>query len=219
MRQKAALPYDAIFTYVYAVFRINLCLLAAGMPLVLALALTGSPLAAWPFFAGLSVLCGPAVTAAFAAFAAMSEEPDRVGRAFWTGYRSGFLRSLAVAGIAAAAVIALGVDFQLAAASPFKVAVPMLALLIALVVAVTTAVLAAARRPSAPSLLACAYLCVRKWYLNLANLAVLGVLLAAVLTKPALGLAVLPGPALYVIWANTRHIISPLTSVIDPQKG
>jgi hypothetical protein len=219
MREKAALPYDAIFDYVYALFRINLCLLAAGSPLVLALACTGSPLAAWPFFAALSALCGPAATAAFAAFEAMAEETARVGRVFWAAYRAGFLRSLAIAGIAAAAVIALGVDLQLTAASPFKAAVPMLALLIALVVTATTAALAARRRLSAADLLACAYLCVRKWYLSLADLAVLGVLLAAIVAKPALGLAILPGPALYVVWANARHIISPLTCAIDPQKG
>jgi len=212
MRTKSALPYDAIFTYVYAVFRINLCLLAAGLPVVLALAFTGSPLAAWPFFAGLSALCGPAVTAAFAAFDVMSEEPHRVGRAFWSGYRTGFTRSLKVAAVAAAAVIVLGVDLELAAGTAFRAAAPMLLLLIALVVAMTTAVLATGRRLPGPGLLACAYLSVRKWYLSLANLAVLGVLLAAIVAKPALGLAVLPGPALYVVWANARHIVSPLTT-------
>jgi hypothetical protein len=213
MRTKAALPYDAIFNYVYAVFRINLCLIAAGLPVILALAFTGSPLTAWPFFALLSALCGPAITGAFAAFEAMSsDESYRVGRSFWSAYRAGFTRSLAVAAVAAAAVIVLGIDLELAAGTPFKAAAPMLLLLIALIVVVTTAVLATGRRPAGPVLLACAYLSVRKWYLSLANLAVLGVLLAAIVAKPALGLAVLPGPVLYVVWANTRHIVSPLTT-------
>jgi hypothetical protein len=232
MRTKAALPYDAIFGYAYAVFRINFCLLAATLPVVLALAVAGLQLTAWPFFAVLSVLCGPAVTAAFAAFEDMGEETDRVGRTFWSAYRAGFARSLAVAAAASAAVVILGIDLELAAGTPFKAVVPMLAASIALVVVVTTAVLATGpgavrvsdpggsadrRRPVGPGgpgavLLACAYLSVRKWYLSLANLAVLGVLLAAIVTKPALGLAVLPGPALYVMWANTRHIVAPLTS-------
>lgn len=217
MRSKTALPYDAIFGYVYAVFRINLCLLAAGLPVLLAFAFTGAPIAAWPFFTALAALCGPAVTAAFAAFECMGEETDRVGRAFWSAYRAGFTRSLAIAALAAAAVIVLGVDLEAAAGTPAATVVPMLALLIAVVVLVTMALLAAGRRLpgrrlSGRSVAACAYLCVRKWYLSLANLAVLGVLLAAIVGKPALGLAVLPGPALYVVWANTRHIIAALTT-------
>jgi hypothetical protein len=80
---------------------------------------------------------------------------------------------------------------------------------------VTTALLASGRGLRVHGVLACAYLSIRKWYLSLANLAVLGVLLAAIVGKPALGLAVLPGPALYVVWANTRHIVAPLTTT-DP---
>lgn len=219
---KSQLPYDAIFAYVYAVFRINLCLLAAGLPVVLAFAFTRSPLAAWPFFVGLSALCGPAVAAAFAAFDVMSDEPDRVGRTFWRAYRAGFGRSLAVSGIAAILVIVLGVDLEFAAGTAFRAAIPMLALLIALVVAVTTTALAAGRSLTVPDVLAAAYLTVRKWYLSLADLAVLGLLVAAIVVKPALGLAVLPGPALYVVWANARHVVLPLTSTprtIDARKG
>ena len=220
--KKSPLPYDTIFAYVYAVFRINLCLLAAGLPVVLAFAFTRSPLDAWPFFVGLSALCGPAIAAAFAAFDVMSDESDRVGRVFWHAYRAGFARSLAVSGVAAVVVIVLGVDLEFAAGTAFRAAIPMLALLIALVVAVTTTVLASGRRLSIPGVLAAAYLTVRKWYLSLADLAVLGALLAAIVVKPALGLAVLPGPALYVVWANARHVVLPLTattSTIDARKG
>ncbi|MBR7836933.1 hypothetical protein KDL01_26890 [Actinospica durhamensis] len=212
MRSKTALPYDAIFAYVYAVFRINLCLMAAGLPLLLAFAFTGSQVAAWPFFVALATLCGPAVTAAFAAFEHVSDEADRVGRVFWSAYWAGFVRSLAVSALAAAAVILLGVDLEVAAGTPARGVIPMLATLIAVVVVVTTALLAAGRRLCAAGVLACAYLCIRRWYLSVANLAVLGVLLAAIVGKPALGLAVLPGPALYVVWANTRHIVAPLTT-------
>ncbi|WP_034270420.1 DUF624 domain-containing protein [Actinospica robiniae] len=212
MGSKTALPYEAIFGYVYAVFRLNLCLLAAGLPVLLAFAFTGSQIEAWPFFTALAALCGPAVTAAFAACACMGEETDRVGRVFWSAYRAAFARSLAVAAVAAAAVIVLGVDLEAAAGTPARAVIPMLAALIAVVVLMTTAMLASGRRLSAAGLLACAYLSIRKWYLSLANLAVLGVLLAAIVGKPVLGLAVLPGPALYVVWANTRHIVASLTT-------
>jgi hypothetical protein len=210
VRTKTALPYDAIFGYVYAMFRINLCLTAAGLPVLLAFAFTGPQIAAWPFFVALSALCGPAATGAFAAFASMSEETDRVGRAFWAAYRAGFGRSLATAALAAAAVILLGIDLELAAGASLQVTIPVFTLLIALVIVVTTAVLAKGSALSRRGVAACAYLCVRKWYLSLANLGVLGVLLTVVTAKPALGLALLLAPALYVVWANTRHVIAPL---------
>lgn len=214
-RPRGTVPYEAVFTTVYAGLRINLCLVTAGLPVIVGLALVGSPLAAWPFFAALSALCGPAVTAAFAAFEAMNDDPQLVGRSFWSAYRAGFVRSLAIAAAAAASVIVLGVDFQLAAGTAFGAVTPMLALLIALVVIVTTNVLAAGRRPSRRLLLTAAYLSIRKWYLGVANLAVLGVLLAAIVAKPAVGLFLLPAPTLYVVWANGRHTLSLLTA--DPQ--
>jgi hypothetical protein len=61
-----------------------------------------------------------------------------------------------------------------------------------------------------------AYLSLRRWYLSLANVVVLGVLLAAVVAKPAVGLFLLPAPVLYVVWANARHVLSPLTGRDEP---
>lgn len=206
MRLLARVPYDTIFTMVYASLKINLCLLAACLPLLLALALTGQPLQAWPFFTALSAICAPAVAAAFGAFHAFSEGDHRIGRAYWTSYKESFGRSLAVGATAAALVIVLAVDFQLALGSPFGAVTPMLALLIAMVVTVTTTALTTGAGVRPKALLGCAYLSLRKWYLSLANLAVLGVLGAAVVGKPMIGLLLLPAPALYVVWANTRYI-------------
>ncbi|NUP52763.1 MAG: hypothetical protein HOW97_36385 [Catenulispora sp.] len=194
------IPYDAVFGAVYAGLKINLCLLLAASPLLVALALTPEPLAAWPFFAMLAALCGPASAGAFAAFD---------GRGFWHGYRSGFVRSLSTAAAAAATVVVLGVDLQQAVGTRFAAATPLLAVVLVLVVTVTTALLAAGWRLSRRTVLAAAYLSIRKWYLALANTAVLGVLLAAIVAKPAVGLFVLPAPALYVVWANARHMLSP----------
>lgn len=209
-------PYEAIFSTVYAGLRINLCLLAAVLPVLVALAVAGSPLSAWPFFVALSALCGPAVTAAFAVFEVMAEEPQHLVRAFWWAYRAGFGRSLATAGAAAGAVIVLGVDLRMAVGGRFGAVTPLLAVLIALVVIVTTTVLAAGRRLTRREVVAAAYLSVRKWYLSVANLVVLGVLLAAVIAKPAFGLFLLPAPVLYVVWANARHVLSPLTEREEP---
>ena len=209
-------PYEAIFSTVYAGLRINLCLLAAVLPLVVALALGGSPLSAWPFFVALSVFCGPAVGAAFAVFGDVAEDPQHLVRRFWSAYRTGFARSAATAGVAAGAVIVLGVDLQMAVGTRLGAVTPVLAVLIGLVVIVSTTVLAAGRRLSRRELVVAAYLSLRRWYLSLANVVVLGVLLAAVVAKPAVGLFLLPAPVLYVVWANARHVLSPLTGRDEP---
>ncbi|WP_155372930.1 DUF624 domain-containing protein [Catellatospora vulcania] len=206
MRLLARLPYDTVFGTVYAGLKINLCLVAACLPLLAALTVGGSPLQAWPFYTALSALCGPAVAAAFAAFRQLSDGEHGVSRAFWAAYRTSFGRALAVAGAASAAVIVLAADFQLALGGPFGAVTPMLALLIALVVVTATALLAVDARLSRRALLGCAYLSIRHWYLSLANLAILGVLAAAIVAKPAIGLFLLPAPALYAVWANTRHL-------------
>ncbi|MDI1462598.1 hypothetical protein QEZ54_16620 [Catellatospora sp. KI3] len=209
MRLLARLPYDTIFNTVYAGLKLNLCLLAACSPLLLALAASREPLSAWPFFTALAALCGPAVRAAFATFAGLAEGDDRVARTFLAAYRTSFGRSLGVAAVAAALVIVLAADFQLALGGPFGAVTPLLALLIALVVATAVAALTAAAPVRPKPLLACAYLSLRHWYLTLVNLAVLAVLAAAVVTRPALGLFLLPAPALYLVWANTRHLTHP----------
>lgn len=209
-------PYEAIFSTVYAGLRINLCLLAAVLPLLGALALGGSPLSAWPVFVALSALCGPATAAAFAVFGDVTQDSQHLVRRFWSAYRTGFMRSLATAGIAAGAVIVLGVDLRMAVGTRFGAVTPLLAVFIGLVVVVTTSVLAAGRRLSRREVVVVAYLSLRKWYLSLANVVVLGVLLAAVVAKPAVGLFLLPAPVLYVVWANARHVLSPLAGRDEP---
>lgn len=215
-QSQSRVPYEAIFSTVYAGLRINLCLTAACLPVILALALGGSPLSAWPFFVALSALCGPAAAAAFAVFEVMADAPEHLMRAFWSAYRTGFGPSLTAGGAAAAAVIVLGVDLRMAVGTRFGATTPLLAVLIGLVVIVTTTMLCAGRRLSRRELLVVAYLSLRKWYLSLANLVVLGVLLAAVAVKPAVGLFLLPAPVLYVVWANARHVLSPLTEREEP---
>jgi len=190
-----------MFTTVYAGLRINLCLVLAASPMTVALAFTSEPLKAWPFFVLLSAVCGPAAAATFAVFEHRTS--------FWCGYRSAFARSLTVAGAAATCVVVLGFDLQQAVGTRFAAVTPVLAVLLALVTAVTTVMLAAGWRLSGRGVLAAAYLSIRKWHLTLANTAVLSVLLAAIVAKPVVGLFVLPAPALYVVWANARHMLSP----------
>jgi hypothetical protein len=206
MRLLARLPYETVFNTVYAGLKVNLCLVAATLPLLLALAATPAPLEAWPFFTALAALCGPAAAGAFGAFAAFGEGEHRIGRAYWAAYQASFGRALAAAAVAAVLVIVLAVDFQLALGGPLGAVTPVLALLIALVVAATTVLLASGAKWQVRALLSCAYLSVRGWHLSLLNLAVLATLATAVAVKPAIGLFLLPAPVLYVVWANTRHL-------------
>jgi hypothetical protein len=46
------------------------------------------------------------------------------------------------------------------------------------------------------------YLAVKRWYLSLAALALLGIIAAAALTQPVLGTALAPAPLLFVVWSN-----------------
>ncbi|MFD7416714.1 hypothetical protein [Kitasatospora purpeofusca] len=211
MRERTGLPYESVFATVYAGLRINLCLALATLPVTVAAALGATAPAARPLTAALSVLCGPAVRGACAAFAAVTDEPQRVGRSFWAGYRAGFAHACRTAAVAAAAVLVLVTDLRLATGTAFAPLTPVLLLLIALVVLVAVTVLASDRPLPARLLLPTAYLALRRWHLGLATLAVLAVLLAAVALRPAVGLLLLPAPALYVAWVNTRHVLAPLT--------
>ena len=202
------IPYDAVFATVYAGLRINLCLLVCVSPLLVALAFTGEPLAAWPFFTVLSAICA----------VRRAPEPSRCSRAGLSGPDTvpGSHVPWASPGPPPAVWSCSESTCNMAVGTRFAAATPLLAVLLALVVAVTTTMLAAGWRLSGRRVLAAAYLSLRKWYLALANAAVLGVLLAAIVAKPAVGLFLLPAPALYVVWANARHALSPLTRREEP---
>ena len=175
---------------------VNLLMAVACAPLLLALALVADPLAAVPFLAVLSVLCGPAVVGAFGAFAA----DDRPARAFWSAYRQGFRRGLVVWAVGAAVLAVLTVNTVGALSGDVAFArplLPMFVVLAVLVVAVAPYALAGA------PLRVAAVVALRRWYLSLLNVAVLAVLVAVLLVKPGVGVLVACAPLLYVVWSNT----------------
>jgi hypothetical protein len=53
------------------------------------------------------------------------------------------------------------------------------------------------------------YVAVRRWYLTVLSLFLLGLLAAVVSARPALGLGLALAPLLYVVWANTRFALRP----------
>lgn len=85
LRPAAQTTYEKLFATLYVGLMTNLLLTVACSPLLVALALVQDPLASWPFFAVLSLVCAPALIGAFNCFAALGEGSTDVPRAFWSG--------------------------------------------------------------------------------------------------------------------------------------
>lgn len=202
----------SIFAFVYTFLAVNVLLAVTNAPLVFFLYAVVEPAVSWPFFLALSVTVLPSLGGAFAAFHALrgEETVSRPFAAFFAGYRSVFRRT-ALTGLAAVVVLAvLGLDLVLAAALPAgAVLVPLLVLGIAFVVVVAVHMAAGAvLLPSARLrnlLKAALYISVRRWYLSLAALVLLGVVAGAALVQPVLGIALAPAPLLFVVWSNASY--------------
>jgi uncharacterized membrane protein YesL len=217
LRPAAQATYEKIFSTVYVGLMVNVLLAATVSPLLAALAIVREPHAAWPFFAVLSCLCAPALVGAFACFARLGEDDARpvVIWPFWSAYWRSLPRAVGAWGVAAASVSVLALDGVVVARTSFGVVlVPFFAVASALVVMTLLAVLVLlAADPAArvrslvrPSL----YLVVRKVYLVLPALLVLGLAAGVVLFEPVIGLLVACAPLLYVAWANLRHVVAPV---------
>ncbi|KQR17096.1 hypothetical protein [Cellulomonas sp. Leaf334] len=194
--------YERGFRGLWTGLVVNLLLAVACAPLLLALMLVEDPLAALPFFAVLSCVCGPALLGAFGAFAA----DDRPAAAFVAAYRQGFRRGLALwaGGAAILGVLAVNVVGALAGEIAFaRPLLPMFVVLAVLVVAVLPYALAGA------SLRVAAVVALRRWYLSALNVLVLAVLVAVLLVKPGIGVLIACAPLLYVVWSNARYALTP----------
>ncbi|MEJ2858948.1 MULTISPECIES: hypothetical protein [unclassified Saccharothrix] len=197
--------YERVFGVVYVGLMANVLLTVGCAPLLLALAVVADPAASWPFFVVLSGCCAPAVAGVFGVFADGSVQ---VWRPYWAAYRRAFLPSLAAWYGAAVVVVVLVVDARaLPALLPLFASTAVLAVTCAIAV-----ILVAATHPTLPGGLArsCLYLTARRWYLALFNAVVLATAAAIVLMRPVEGLLVACAPLLYVVFANTRAVVSPL---------
>lgn len=204
--------FGSIFGFVYTFLAGNVLMAFANAPLVLCLALVADPAAAWPFFLALSLTVPPSLAGLFAAFQALHNEGTAVKpvAAFLRGYKQGFGRA-SVLGLAAVAVLLfLGVDLAIVQAMPAAaLLVPVILLAAAVAVCLTmTATAGVVLLPEAniKSLMkASLYLCVQRWYLSLAMLVLLGIITAAAVLQPVLGVALAPAPLLFVIWSNAAY--------------
>ncbi|MDQ0375194.1 ferredoxin-NADPH reductase [Cellulomonas humilata] len=204
--------YERGFRGLWIGLVVNLLLAVACAPLLLALVLVEDPLAALPFFAVLSCVCGPALMGAFGAFAA----DDRPAAAFVAAYRRGFLQGLLLwaGGAAVLGVLAVNTVGALSGDVAFaRPLLPMFVVLAALVVAVGSfSLVAVGHRPGVPFgelLRESAALAVRRWYLSALNVVVLAVLVAVLLVKPGIGVLIACAPLLYVVWSNAGYALTP----------
>ncbi|MGW0807917.1 hypothetical protein [Nonomuraea sp. NPDC002799] len=207
--------YERLFAAVHTALMTNVLLAVSCAPLLAALAIVRDPPASWPFFAVLSLVCGPALAGAFGCFAALGQGSAGVTRTFWAAYRRAAPRALAVWAAGTAVVSVLAVDAVAVAGTAWgPVLVPFFCTAAALVVAVMLALVVLIAEPAAGRVRAllrpCLYLVARRWYLAAANLVVLGLAAGVILVKPVAGLLVVCSPLLYAVWATTRFVLAPI---------
>ncbi|WP_232481423.1 DUF624 domain-containing protein [Arthrobacter sp. YN] len=208
--------FGSIFGFIYTFLAGNALLAVANAPLVLSLSLVADPAAAWPFFLALSVTIAPSLAGIFAAFKALNDDGGAVKpvAAFLRGYKRSFAKAALLGVGAVALLLFLGVD--LAVVQNNVQNLPGAALLVPVIVvaaAVTvslavTAIAGVVLLPEAKLksiLKASLYLVAQRWYLSLAMLILLGIIVSAAVMQPVLGIALAPAPLLFVIWSNASY--------------
>lgn len=218
--------FGSIFGFVYTFLAVNFLLAAANAPLLLGLALVPDPVAAWPFFLLLSVTAAPSLAAAFAAFQSLNEAAGPAARpvaAFLCGYKTSFRRAAPVGLAGVAAIGFLGVDLAILQVMPASaVLVPLIAVALIAVVCVGVTVLAGTvllpRAGIRALLKASVYLAAQRWYLSMAAVVLLGIIVAAVLIQPVIGVALAPAPLLFVVWSNAQFAFQAVMALPDPTK-
>ena len=213
--------FNQVFDTAYLVLMTNLLLVIACLPVVAGLIVT-DPTRSWPVLALVAPLSAPALAAAFTVFAEFSAHGTAtVVRTFAAAWRSLFRRAATIGALTVGALVVLGVDGRAVWPNPLgAVAIPVIVTLAVLVISTATlALVGVVDRPGArvrDLLRAALYLAVRRWYLTAVSLCVLGLLVALVAARPALGLGLGAAPLLYVVWANSRYALSP---ALDPARA
>ncbi|MFE6889563.1 hypothetical protein [Streptomyces sp. NPDC057694] len=217
-RQRLNVAYgswDLIWSHVHRVLVVNLGMAVTNLPLLAALQLTHQP---WrhPLVFGvlLLVLPGPSVAAAYAYLDASSADADTPApvRLFAQAYRRLYRRAVAVSAPFVLLVIAAVADVVTLRTSALGAAVVPTAVVVAVVAAaawpVALAHVAGGGAVERRLFLLAPYAAVRHALLTLMNLVLAVVSLLLVNQAPLMGLAVLPGCALFVVWRNCRVMLS-----------
>ena len=209
--------YATIAGVLYLGLVTNVLLVLTCLPLVLLL-ITTDPALSWPLLAAAAPLCAPALSAAFATFGAFGRGSVTPARTFFAAWRAAWRRAFAIGALVTAVVVVLLVDVRFFADSVASVAVvPALGVLAVVVVAVgLLGLVAIADTPRArlrDVVRASLYLGVRRWYLTVVSLMVLGIQAALFTTMPAVALGLTAAPALYLAWSNSRFTLRPVLEI------
>lgn len=211
--------WDLIWTHVHRVLVVNAGLAITNLPLLAALEYDHRPWHQPLPFVLLALGIGPSLAAAFGYFESAGEDDRAPVRDMARAYRRLFRRALALwvpfallAGITATDAYLLRHTALGLAVSP--------ALVVLSLIAAHSGVLAMAQAarsepaegaepgPVTPhTYLAAPYALVRRWPLGLLNVTLLAVTLVLVDKAPMLGLAVLPGATLFVVWRNAAAML------------
>ncbi|MEV1121137.1 DUF624 domain-containing protein [Actinosynnema sp. NPDC049800] len=210
--------YNRVFATAYALLATSVLVVGASAPFLAVLLFTPVT-ASWPVLVPTAPFVGPAFAAAHAVFASTArDEGAPVVRGFLRAWRRHARRSVLVTGAASALLLVLAVDVRAAWGTPVgAVAIPVLAVL-AVLTAVTAlvALTALVEHPDVPLrrlVRACLFLALRRPHFTAVSLVALWVLAAAVAALPVPALALLTGPALYVVWVGSRATLRPLRVV------
>ncbi|MEU6848885.1 hypothetical protein ABZ901_02975 [Actinacidiphila alni] len=205
--------WDLIWSHVHRVLVVNLGLAVTNAPLLLALQAAHQPWRYPLFFAVLSLGIGPSLAAAFGYLRCADDDERAPVAEVFRAYRRHARRALLVwTPFALLAAIATSDAIALRHAAPGPALIPPL-LVVALIAAGSgITAMACLADENAPSLrrtvLVATYTQVRRWPLALMNLGLTAVALVIVNQAPLYGLAVVPGCVLFVIWRNSRAMLT-----------
>jgi uncharacterized membrane protein YesL len=210
--------YNRVFATAYALLATSALVVSASTPFLAVLLFTPVT-ATWPLLVLTAPFLGPAFAAAHAVYGSVAQDDGaQVVRGFLRAWRRNARRAAIVAGVASAVLVVLAVDIRAAWGTPVgAVAIPVLAVLALLTAATALVTLTGVvEHPDVPvRRLAKAglFLAIRRPHFTAVSLAVLWVLAAAVAAMPVPALALLTGPALYVVWVGSRATLRPLHAV------
>jgi len=202
----------------YVMLMTNFLLVLTGLP-VWVLGLMLDLRKTWLWVAIFAILLAPALAGAYSVFKAYSLDGSLTAlRTFFRGWWASLRRVLPVGVFFQALFFVAGVDLYVMTLWGYgSLALPVVVVVVAL--GTVTAMVSWVGLLDRPDLgrwavvKACVYLAVRKPGWSLLSLVVLGLAASIIWVKPAIGLGLLLGPALYVVWGNSRRT---LTEILPP---
>ncbi len=201
---------------VYMAFMANLLLTIANLPLLFLFVATDVRVTWLPVLA-LTPLLTISLAAIFTVFERFTYDGTvNVVREFvraWASYarRAGTIGLFAGMGMFVLAVDIAAVWGTAVGGAAIPLFCAFMALLLATAMHVVVAITLRVEGRSGIDLWkACLYLAVRRWYLTLMSMLMIGLLLSLIYATPAWGAGLAASPILYVAWTNTRQALLPI---------